>query len=133
MDSARIALDVIDTDCTLPPGTNANDIGIVVRNVDASASYSIGSFDFMVARDYLLFQPGPNGPDLIPITGDDPKFTRLYRIGRITTPLFDPIAPDFTVVATAKLVAKDGKPADSAVPGDAELCKLKIAQAKKAT
>jgi hypothetical protein len=63
---------------------------------------------------------------VIPITTDDPKFTRLFRVGLPVDFNNNPVN-EVTVRARAKLCPKEGLVAgESPLPGDPELCKIRI-------
>ena len=62
--------------------------------------------------------------EVLPITQDDPKFTRLYRVGVIRG--FSGPVSEISVRAAAKLVPKDGGLKASTLPRDPELCQIRV-------
>ena len=71
----------------------------------------------------------PNTNEILPITQDDPKFTRLYRVGPMTDLSGRPKS-DMTVLVRAALVPKDGEKKASTVPADKVLCKIRVKATK---
>lgn len=67
----------------------------------------------------------PTVNQILPITQDDPKFTRLYRVGRIENFANIPTAEMIVRVRT-KLVPKEGELKASNVPADADLCRIRV-------
>ena len=66
----------------------------------------------------------PTVNEILPITQDDPKFTRLYRIGQIEG--FSGPVSEMQVRASAKLVPKEGELKAATLPNDNELCKFRV-------
>ena len=66
----------------------------------------------------------PTVNEILPITQDDPKFTRLYRVGQIEG-FSGPVA-ELQVRAAAKLVPKEGELKATTLPSDSELCKFRV-------
>jgi hypothetical protein len=72
-------------------------------------------------------QSDPRQGQILPITSDDPKFTRLFRVGRIEMLNGFPPPPVFEVRVTAKITPSDGEARGvSVVPSDPVLCKLRV-------
>ena len=67
----------------------------------------------------------PNTNEILPITQDDPKFTRLYRVGPMTNFSGVPL-DEMIVLVRAALVPKEGEQKASAVPADKLLCKIRV-------
>lgn len=63
--------------------------------------------------------------DPFPITTDDPKFVRLFKVGVPTTLDGRPL-DDLLVRVNARLVPKDGAKGAPTLPRDSELCKIRI-------
>lgn len=64
--------------------------------------------------------------EVLPITTDDPKFTRLYRAGLATDFDGNPVN-EITVRARAKLCPKEGLVTGAGIlPNDPDLCKIRI-------
>ncbi len=67
----------------------------------------------------------PKVNEVLPITQDDPKFTRLYRVGPMTNFSGVPL-DEMIVLVRAALVPKEGEQKASAVPADKLLCKIRV-------
>ncbi|MBL8986398.1 MAG: hypothetical protein JNJ80_09010 [Gemmatimonadetes bacterium] len=64
----------------------------------------------------------PTRNEVLPITSDDPKFVRLYRVGLLKG--FAAPISELRVRASVKLVPKEGELTASSLPGDPELCTI---------
>lgn len=76
-------------------------------------------------------EPDGTKNEVLPITSDDPKFVRLYRVG-IPTDFNGRILDDMLVRVSAKLVPKEGEIKPSAVPNDPDLCDIFVRSARPA-
>lgn len=69
--------------------------------------------------------PNDNRNEILEITTDDPKFTRLYKVG-IPRDLSGNILNDIVVRARAATVPKEGEVTPSTLPNDPQLCKIRV-------